>query len=102
MNSEMRLNYVSPEFCKIIGVEPKAAPLGQRLDTVMKAMGLNAIAFGEKFDQAALSALSQRLTLTGEGQRLSVTATALDGRHMRINCYCNSFGRSPHADKLLV
>jgi len=22
VNSEMRLNYVSPEFCKIIGVEP--------------------------------------------------------------------------------
>jgi len=56
-------------------VEPKAAPLGQRLDTVMKAMGLNAIAFGEKFDQAALSALSQRLTLTGEGQRLWTVAT---------------------------
>ena len=94
INSEMRLTYVSPEFCKIIGVEPKAAPLGQRLDTVMKAMGLNAIAFGERFDQAALSTLSQKLMLTGEGQRLSVTATALDGRHMRINCWCeeaNSF-----------
>ena len=94
INSDMRLTYVSPEFCKIIGVEPKSAPLGQRLDTVMKAMGLNAIAFGEKFDQAALSALGQKLTSTGEGQRLSVTATALDGRHMRINCWCdkaNSF-----------
>ena len=89
INSDMIIDYVSPDFLSILGLDKTLKLQGQRLNEVIGNLGLSLAPSEGKFDEGEVSELIHRVTLTGQGQRSSVLATASDGRQIRFNSWCD-------------
>ena len=86
-SADLVIDYVSPDFYKVIGAAPELNLVGQRLDQVLGKVELSDVETNEKISIAAHLARIAESQVASEARRTSVIHTALDGRQIRLNTW---------------
>lgn len=92
INSDLILQYVSPEFYDILGVDRSADFIGSSLSKVIDEIGLNDSIGGIKFDARNVIDQVSAAVSAGQERRRSSMATTLDGRRIRLNTWYRDNG----------
>jgi len=91
-NVDLVIEYVSPYFYQVMGVDPLLDLVGQSLEQVFNKVKLNDIDTSAKL---SLENFLERIAATqseNDGPRTSVLLTTLDGRQLRMNSWRTTEG----------
>jgi len=91
-NVDLIIEYVSPYFYQVMGVDPLLDLVGQSLEQVFNKVKLNDIDTSAKL---SLENFLERIAATqseNDGPRTSVLLTTLDGRQLRMNSWRTTEG----------